>query len=446
MQKNNGKITIAVAKPGNRGFEESVRFLQAAKIFCEPQKEGIVKTSNPRIEVAFVSPLGIPQYVRAKYELGITGIDMAEECGDRDGLILLLKLNEQKARVSIALRNDAPEGLAWLDGRIVGTKMPNIAEKFLAGEGVNARIVNLGGTFEQGCVDEMVDAIVDQVSTGRTLKKYGMREEAKILDTELCLFGNAEAYERKKAFIKPIVTAMRGAVEGKAQNLLVFNVPPDAAYGIDRLIYAGRIPCGESPSVSPLKEKGAFAYSVLVPDSRYLEVIQMLSDYGARDILDQKTGLWVKGETRPGSITMEGLYSTILDRVQNPKPESTTNRLLESPGALLGKLKDEVAEFMWTVQDDQGPYRIKSEASDVLYPSLVMAAGMGKTMQDVLYWPQFISKGWSMDIERFKSGYTELVDGFMREGNAPDVAFGNFFSGFVGYAQGLGYRMDDIAR
>ncbi len=199
MQKNNGKITMAVPKPGNRGFENSMELLKKAKIYCEPQKEGIVKTSNPAVEVAFVSPLGIPLYVKDKYELGMAGQDAAMECGVLDDILLLLKLREEIARVSIAVRGDAPEGLDWLNSRRVGTKLPNIAGKFLEKRGVRATIVNLGGTFEQGCVDGTVDAIVDQVSSGKTLAKYGMREKEKISDTELCLFGNIEAYERKKA-------------------------------------------------------------------------------------------------------------------------------------------------------------------------------------------------------------------------------------------------------
>ncbi len=395
MQKMNGegKLAIAVQRPKNRDFDRVKTLLEDCKISFEPKSEGLVPTSNPNFNVVLLPPKDIPRYIAQGVALGICGQDMVAE--SNVDVLELCKLGFGKVRVSFAAPagNRLNEITDW-DNMRIGTALPNLAAKFAESNDGNtamdaalrlARIIPLDGALENAIALRVVDAIVDQVVTGNSLKKAGLVEVKRIMDSEFCLIANKRAYARQKAMIKPLKTMLESIVAGKNLNFVVFNGPTYDAAGNGQAISRGEIPCGESPTKTQLIEKGAFAYSIIVKDDALMETLGKLETLGVRDIVVSEVKGYTKGQVVPGKqLTVEELYSTLLDRQANPKKGSATNRLLSSRNALGEKIVEEAGELYEAAFNDQGKFRVASEASDVLYAFLVGCAASGFKKETVL--------------------------------------------------------------
>ena len=78
------------------------------------------------------------------------------------------------------------------------------------------------------------------------------------------------------------------------------------------------------------------------------------------------------------------LYATIIDRQQNPKPESYTNSLLSAGGdEIVKKVGEEAIEVIIAAQG-QTDQRLVEETADLLYHLWVLLAWRGVTLEQVL--------------------------------------------------------------
>lgn len=422
MNGDNGKLAIAIQRPKNRGFDKVKTLLDECRISFEPKSEGLVPTSNPNFNVVLLPPKDIPKYVMQGVALGISGEDMILESGavgyrkileetdlaktrNRFGIDSILKMYDkpdvlnvrilsklgiEPVSVIFAAAKDMDVREDWKNDMRIGTSLPNIAE-ILRGSSPRferATIIPLDGALENAIALGVVDAIVDQKVTGNSLRRAGLAEFAKIMDSECCLIANEKIYQQEKARIKPLKTMMESIINAKGLSFVVFNAPPSTAEGIAKAIKRGEIPCGESPTKMPLVEKGAFAYSILVKDKQdgaLMSTIGKLEALGARDIVVSEVRSYTSGQVIEGTrLTVDELYSTILDRVANPKPGSSTNELISSREKLGAKIVEEAGELYEAAFKDQGKYRIASEGSDVLYAFLVGCAASGFKKETVL--------------------------------------------------------------
>ena len=76
-----------------------------------------------------------------------------------------LDLDQIKLKIQIKLKNNIK----------VASKYPNITKKFFLEKGFQCSVMKLYGSIELAAVLNMVDAIVDLVETGRTLKENGLK-------------------------------------------------------------------------------------------------------------------------------------------------------------------------------------------------------------------------------------------------------------------------------
>jgi phosphoribosyl-ATP pyrophosphohydrolase len=78
------------------------------------------------------------------------------------------------------------------------------------------------------------------------------------------------------------------------------------------------------------------------------------------------------------------LYATIVDRQQNPKPESYTNSLFSAGGdEIVKKVGEEAIEVIIAAQG-QTDQRVIEETADLLYHLWVLLAWRGVTPEQVL--------------------------------------------------------------
>ena len=216
-------ITLALSK--GRIFDETLPLLKAAGIEVledpETSRKLILPTNRPEVRVVLVRATDVPTYVEhGGADLGVCGMDTLIEheatWGDaaRVGLYRPLDLGIARCRMSVAVPADFDYARAVRQGaRLrVATKYVAIAREFFASKGVHVDLIKLYGSMELAPLTGLADAIVDLVSTGKTLEANQLVEVERIMDISSRLVVNQAALKLKQATIRPIIDAFANAI------------------------------------------------------------------------------------------------------------------------------------------------------------------------------------------------------------------------------------------
>ena len=209
-------ITLALSK--GRIFEETLPLLRAAGIEVlddpETSRKLILRTGNPEVRLLVVRATDVPTYVQyGGADLGISGKDNLIEHGGQ-GLYQPLDLHSAKGRISVAAPAAFDYTSAVRQGSrlTVATKYVGIAREFFASKGVHVDLIKLYGSMELAPLVGLSDAIVDLVSTGKTLKANNLVEVERIMDISSRLVVNQAALKLKREPIRRIIDAFAAAV------------------------------------------------------------------------------------------------------------------------------------------------------------------------------------------------------------------------------------------
>jgi ATP phosphoribosyltransferase len=155
-----------------------------------------------------LKPDDVPTYVEyGAADLGVCGRDvLMERTAD---LYQPLDLHLGICRMVVAgLRGRAePKGVPR-----VATKYPRIAAQHFARRGVQADVVYVQGSVELAPIVGLADLIVDLVETGVTLEQNGLEVREDVAPISSVLVANRAAYKLRQEQIKPLVDAVRKAV------------------------------------------------------------------------------------------------------------------------------------------------------------------------------------------------------------------------------------------
>jgi ATP phosphoribosyltransferase len=164
----------------------------------------------------------VPTYVaKGAADLGMVGKDVLDETEEQ--VVELLDLEIGNCRLSLAVPGS--RYMVFNNGNIrrVATKYPRTAELFFRQLGWQVQIIKLHGAVEIAPTLGLSDAVVDLVSTGRTLKDSGLIEKKVLKKCSTRLIGNRASYRVKSSCLKPIIEALRlqlklHAKEGAYEN------------------------------------------------------------------------------------------------------------------------------------------------------------------------------------------------------------------------------------
>jgi ATP phosphoribosyltransferase len=204
-------ITIALSK--GRSFDETAPLLKAAGIVArdDPEKSRklILRTNRGDVRLLIVRATDVPTYVQyGAADLGVAGKDVLDEHGGQ-GLYQPLDLEIARCRMVVA----APAGFDYRKAvrqgaRLkVATKYVNTAREHFAAKGVHVDLIKLYGSMELAPLTGLADAIVDLVSTGKTLKANNLRAVEEISPLSARLIVNQAALKVKRAAIQPLLDA-----------------------------------------------------------------------------------------------------------------------------------------------------------------------------------------------------------------------------------------------
>jgi len=216
-------LTIALSK--GRLLDEALPLLaQAGVVPIEDpntSRKLILATSAAHVSLVILRATDVPTYVQyGAADLGIAGKDVLLEHGN-EGLYQPLDLRIGLCRLVVATQRDYDwSGSVQRGGRIrVATKYVRTAREHFAAKGMHVDLIKLYGSMELAPLAGLADAIVDLVSTGRTLQANDLVAVEEIMPISARLIVNPGALKLKRDLAKPLIDALAAAAATRSEAL-----------------------------------------------------------------------------------------------------------------------------------------------------------------------------------------------------------------------------------
>ena len=216
-------LTIALSK--GRLLDEALPLLAQAGVapIEDPNtsRKLILATSAAHVSLVILRATDVPTYVQyGAADLGIAGKDVLLEHGN-EGLYQPLDRRIGLCRLVVATRRDYDwSGSVQRGGRIrVATKYVRTAREHFAAKGMHVDLIKLYGSMELAPLAGLADAIVDLVSTGRTLQANDLVAVEEIMPISARLIVNPGALKLKRDLAKPLVDALAAAAATRSEAL-----------------------------------------------------------------------------------------------------------------------------------------------------------------------------------------------------------------------------------
>jgi ATP phosphoribosyltransferase len=202
---------IGIALSKGRILEETGPLL--ARVGLSPREDAersrklIIPTARRDVRLIVVRASDTPTYVaHGAADLGIAGKDVLVEHGG-EGLYQPLDLGIAKCRMMVAVRKGFDYAGAVRQGaRLrVATKYLQTTREFFGAKGVHVDLIRLYGSMELAPILGLADAIVDLVSSGRTLKANQLVAVEEIMPVSARLIVNEAALKTRRALLQPLI-------------------------------------------------------------------------------------------------------------------------------------------------------------------------------------------------------------------------------------------------
>jgi ATP phosphoribosyltransferase len=274
------KLRILI--PKGRIFDNVSRlFAEAGFPVCLADRTYRPRIAADWLDAKIMKPQNVGELLElGSHDAGFTGADWILE--NNADIAEVLDLGFDKVRIVAAV----PAGLddkALREKRlVVATEYVTIAEKWLKSQGYDYRIVRTYGATEVFPPDD-ADMIIDNTSSGQTLKDNGLRIVADILESSTRFVASRSAMSdgEKRGRIEELVMLFQAVLDGRERVLLEMNVPKAR---FNELITG--LPAMRSPTVSPLYGDEGYAVKIAVKKGEIPDLIPRLKKLGAADIVE----------------------------------------------------------------------------------------------------------------------------------------------------------------
>jgi ATP phosphoribosyltransferase len=273
-------MRIAVPNKG-RIHDPSISLLERAglPVVDGADRKLYADTVDPDVSVLFARAADIPEYVAdGAADLGITGLDQAEEAG-HENVESLLDLEFGECRLVLAAPEDADVETPYdLEGATVATEFPRLTREYFSERAIEAEVVEVTGATELTPHVDMADAIVDITSTGTTLQVNRLAIIDEVLASSVQLFARSDVVDDEKT--EQVRTALASVLAAEDKRYLMMNAAESDLDAIRDVI-----PGMGGPTVMDVAGEDAVAVHVVVDDDDVFETINRLKGAGASDIL-----------------------------------------------------------------------------------------------------------------------------------------------------------------
>jgi ATP phosphoribosyltransferase len=211
---------LTVALPKGALLKDSIRLFQAAGLdfsaFLDSSNRQLqIPDPTGRAQALLVRTQDVPVYVEyGQAQLGIAGYDVLKE--KQPKVAHLRNLGFGFCRMSVAVRDSSPyRSAAELPPYSrVASKFVNCAREYFDQLDIPVEIIPLYGSVELGPITGMSEAIVDLVSTGRTLKENGLVELEVLYESTARLIAHPLSYRLNTDGLRDWVEQLQPAITG----------------------------------------------------------------------------------------------------------------------------------------------------------------------------------------------------------------------------------------
>ncbi|AHI03099.1 ATP phosphoribosyltransferase [Corynebacterium falsenii DSM 44353] len=271
-------LRVAVPNKGSLS-EKATEILKEAGYATRGDSKSLTVADEANgVEFYFLRPKDIAIYIASGHlDMGITGRDLAADC--REEVDELLELGFGASTFRYAAPADEEWSIDKLEGKRIATSYPNLVRKDLKERGISAEVIRLDGAVEISTRLGVAHAIADVVSTGRTLRKQGLKPFGEALCvSEAVIVGRkgATVTDEQRVLIKRI----EGILHAQTYLMLDYNVPRK---NLDQV--SAITPGLSAPTVAPLANPEWVAVRAMVPRAQANSLMDELSALGAEAIL-----------------------------------------------------------------------------------------------------------------------------------------------------------------
>ncbi|HAX43667.1 MAG TPA: ATP phosphoribosyltransferase [Bryobacteraceae bacterium] len=242
---------------------------------------------DPEIECMLIRAQEMARYVEdGILDAGLTGYDWVIE-NDSDVVtvadLVYAKQSFGKVRWVLAVPEASEvQSVKDLEGKIIATELVGATKRYLARNGVTAKVeFSWGATEVKPPV--LADAIVEVTETGSSLRANKLRIVETIMESNTQLIANkaawADPWKRQK--LEDMRMLLDGAIAALGKVGLMLNVKKDDLQNV-----LGVLPALKNPTISPLSDGEWFAVNTILDESTVRTIIPRLKGAGAQGIVE----------------------------------------------------------------------------------------------------------------------------------------------------------------
>lgn len=242
---------------------------------------------DPEIECMLIRAQEMARYVEnGILDAGLTGLDWVEENEAQIETIADLVYAKQsfgKVRWVLAVPESSPfKSVKDLEGKIIATELVSTTKRYLASNGVRAKVEFSWGATEVK-PPELADAIVEVTETGSSLRANKLRIIETVLESNTQFIANcnawADAWKRRK--LQDIKLLLEGAISALSKVGLMMNVRKK---DLDTVVSA--LPALKNPTISQLSDPEWVAVNTILEETTVRNIIPRLKEAGAQGIVE----------------------------------------------------------------------------------------------------------------------------------------------------------------
>jgi ATP phosphoribosyltransferase len=271
-------LRVAVPNKGQLSDPARDMLREAGYPAAHSARELVVHDPENEVDFFFLRPRDIATYVSSgELDIGFTGRDMLLDSGASADV--LVELGFAPSTFRFAVPDGGPETVAGLAGLRVATSYAGLLGRWLDDRGISATVVRLDGAVENAVRLGVADAVADVVATGTTLKQAGLHVIGDpLLVSEAVLVRRVGA--PPDPAVDTFVRRLQGVIVARAYVLVDYDIRAEL---VEQAVAI--TPGIESPTVSPLHDRGWAAVRAMVPRRDVHRVMDDLYELGGRGIL-----------------------------------------------------------------------------------------------------------------------------------------------------------------
>jgi ATP phosphoribosyltransferase len=233
------------------------------------------------LDAKIMKPQNVAELLElGSHDAGFTGIDWVRESGA--DVAEIMDLGFDKVKIVAAVPQEFNESDLRAKKLVVATEYVNLAKSWLGKSGYQYRILRTYGATEVFPPDD-ADMIIDNTSSGRTLKDNGLKIIGTILESSTRFVASHTAFAdpEKRNRIEELAMLFHAVLHGRDRVMLEMNIPRDCFE-----VVVNSLPAMRSPTVAPLFGDSGYAVKIAVKKSEVPDIIPRLKKLGAVDIVE----------------------------------------------------------------------------------------------------------------------------------------------------------------